>query len=95
MEQPFIIDERVRFTIQNGSIGGYFLLTEKSLILLSLEKGKHRLELERSQIEKIVVGEEQISLRIYINKTQFIQVFSGACQEMYRILLENGWVTGV
>ena len=94
MEQPFIIDERVRFTIQNGSIGGYFLLTEKSLILLSLEKGKHRLELERSQIEKIVVGEEQISLRIYINKTQFIQVFSGACQEMYRILLENGWATG-
>ena len=94
MEQPFMIDERVRFTIQNGSIGGYFLLTEKSLILLSLEKGKHRLELERTQIEKIVVGEEQISLRIYINKTQFIQVFSGACQEMYQVLLENGWVTG-
>ena len=93
MEQPFIIDERVRFTVKNGSLGGYFLLTSKHLILISLEKGKHLLELERSQIEKIVVGDEQISIRIYLNKTQFIQVYSGVCQEMYQTLLENGWVT--
>ncbi len=94
IQQPFFIDERVRFTIPKGSIGGYLVLTDSSLILLSTEKGKHRLELTRSQISKIVVGEEMISLRIYISNTHFIQVFSGACQEMYHILLEKGWGTG-
>ena len=94
LQQPFLIDERVRFTIAQGSIGGYLVLTDSSLILLSREKGEHRLELKRSQISKIVVGEESISLRIYVSNTQFIQVFSGACQEMYRILLEKGWGTG-
>ena len=94
IKQPFFLDERVRFTIEQGSIGGYLVLTESSLILLSTEKGKHRLELTRSQISRIVVGEERISLRIYVSNTQFIQVFSGACQEMYRVLLEKGWGTG-
>lgn len=94
IQQPLLIDERVRFTIAQGSIGGYLVLTDTSLILLSTEKGKHRLELTRAQISKIVVGEESVSLRIYVNNTQFIQVFSGACQEMYRILLEKGWGTG-
>ena len=95
IKKPFFIDERVRFTIEQGSIGGYLVLTDSNLILLSTEKGKHRLELTRSQISKIVVGEEQISLRIYVSNTQFIQVFSGACQEMYRILLEKGWGAGL
>ena len=95
IQKPFFIDERVRFTIAQGSIGGYLVLTDSNLILLSTEKGKHRLVLTRAQISKIVVGEEQVSLRIYISNTQFIQVFSGACQEMYRILSEKGWGTGV
>ena len=42
LEQPFLFDERVRFTIQNGSVGGYFILTRKTMVFLSLEKGNHR-----------------------------------------------------
>jgi hypothetical protein len=57
IKKPFFIDERVRFTIEQGSIGGYLVLTDSNLILLSTEKGKHRLELTKAQISKIVVGE--------------------------------------
>lgn len=91
LPQPFVLDERVRFTIKDGSIGGYLVLTDSSLILLSLEKGTHRLELKRSQIQKIVVGNEMTTISIYLNNTQFVQVFSTACEEMHRVLLENGW----
>lgn len=87
----FLIDQRVSFTVKNGAIGGFLILTDKNLILLSLEKGSHRLELSRNQIQKIVVGNEMTTISIYISNTQFIQVFSLSCQEMYRTLLDNGW----
>ena len=89
--KSFLIDERVSCTIKNGAIGGFLILTDKNLILLSLEKGKHRLELSRNQIKKIVVGQQMTTISIYISNTQFIQVFSLSCQEMYRTLLDNGW----
>lgn len=91
LPQPFVLDERVRFTVKDGSIGGYLVLTDSSLILLSLEKGTHRLELKRSQIQKIVVGNEMTTISIYLNNTQFVQVFSTACEKMHRVLMENGW----
>ena len=31
---PFLIDRRVRFSIKGGSVGGYFILTNESMIFL-------------------------------------------------------------
>ena len=90
IKEPLLFDERVSFTVKNGAIGGHLLLTDKSIILLSLEKGSHRLELTRTQVKRIVVGDE-MTISIFISNTQFIQIFSGACEELSRTLFDNGW----
>ncbi len=91
LAQPFLFDERVRFTVADGSVGGYFILTDKSLILLSLENGNHRLELSRGDVRKIVLDERR-ALRIYLNETKFVQVLSAYSGEMFDVLSENGWI---
>lgn len=90
LEQPFLFDERVRFTVPNGSVGGYFILTQKTMVFLSLERGNHRLELMREDVKSVMLGEDS-SLSIFLNNTQFIRVLSAGCEEMFRILRENGW----
>lgn len=92
---PFLFDERVRFSVRGGkTVGGFFILTEKTMVFLSLEQGNHRLELSREDVKSVVLDEEQFSIKIFLNNTQFIQVVSGVCQEMYGILRENNWVMG-
>ncbi len=90
LAHPFLFDERVRFTVAEGSVGGYFILTGKSLVLLSLENGSHRLELSREDVKKIVLDERR-ALRIYLNDTKFVQVLSAYSGEMFDVLSENGW----
>ena len=87
---PMLFDERVRFTIRNGTVGGYFILTQESMIFLSLENGDHRLELSRSDVQAIKLG-ENMTISIYLNNKQFIRVITGSCDQIYDILLENGW----
>lgn len=91
---PFLFDERVRFTVRNGrTVGGFFVLTEKTMVFLSIEQGNHRLELSREDVKSIVLEEEQYSIRIFLNDKQFIQVVSGVCTEMFEILREQNWST--
>lgn len=93
IKSKFLFDERVRFTLRGGkSVGGFFILTEKTMIFLSLENGNHRLELSREEVKSVVLEENECSLKIFLNNTQFIQVVSGVCYEMYGILRENNWV---
>ena len=90
---PFIFDERVRFTVRGGrSVGGFFILTDQSMIFLSVEQGKHRLELSREDVKSVVLEEDRYTIRIFLNHTQFIQVVSGVCIEMYDVLRENRWI---
>ena len=86
----FLFDERVRFTVRGGTVGGYFILTDNSLVFLSLERGEHRLELSREDVQKIDLG-ENMTISIFLNDKQFIRVVSGDCEEMYEVLRENGW----
>ena len=90
LKHPFLFDERVRFSVRGGSMGGFFILTEESMVFLSLERGSQRLELNREDVKSIVL-DEQFYMNIFLNNTQFIRVASGTCEEMYRILCENGW----
>ncbi len=88
----FVFDERVRFTVHGGrTVGGFFILTEQNMVFLSIEQGKHRMELAREDVKSIVLEEESYSIKIFLNDTQFIQVISGVCYEMYNILRENHW----
>ncbi len=95
IKDKFLFDERVRFAVRNGrSMGGFFILTERSIILLSLERGNHRLDLARGEIRSVVMEEDRYSMKIFLNDKQFILVVSGVCEELYGILRENGWNAG-
>lgn len=88
----FLFDERVRFNVRGGrTVGGFFILTEQSMVFLSIEQGRHRMELAREDVKSIVLEEETYSIKIFLNDTQFIQVISGVCFEMYSVLQENRW----
>jgi hypothetical protein len=89
---PLLVDERVRFTVKGGkTLGGFFVLTEQSMIFLSLEDGDHRLELTRGDVKTVILQEDRYSIRIFLNDTQFIEVLSGVYMELYDVLLENHW----
>lgn len=93
INQPFLIDERVRFTVKEGTVGGYFLLTEEKLILLSMDKGEHRLELTRDAIKSVILG-DTVTLSIFLDQKQYIRIISGVCDEMYQVLEREGWIRG-
>ena len=93
INQPFLIDERVRFTVKEGTVGGYFLLTEEKLILLSMDKGEHRLELTRDAIKSVILG-DTVTLSIFLDQKQYIRIISGVCDEMYQVLEREGWIKG-
>ena len=90
----FLVDERVRFTVRDGMVGGFFLLTAHTMIFLSLEQGDHRLELSRKDVKSIVLG-ENMTISVFLNDKQFVRLISGNCEDIYRILEENGWTTSV
>ncbi len=88
----YIFDEPVRFTVKSGTVGGFFLLTDHSMVFLSLECTPRVMELQREHVVRVSSAEE-LHLDIYINNTQFVRVFTGACREMLSILREHGWNT--
>lgn len=90
LKQPFLLDERVRFTLRQGTVGGFFVLTDESMILLSLENGDHRLELSRNDVCSVVLS-ENMTISIYLNNKQYIRLLSGVSEEICTVLRENGW----
>lgn len=92
LAKPFLFDRRVRFTVRNGSMGGYFILTQNSMVFLSLEDGNHRLELAREDVKSVILDENS-GISIFLNNTQFIRVLAPGCEEIYQILRDNGWGT--
>lgn len=90
--KPFLFDERVQFTVQNGTVGGFCFLTKEKIVFLSLENGKHSVELSKNDVKSVILN-EAITMSIFLNNTQYIRVMSGACEEMYQILSQEGWKT--
>ncbi len=92
IKHPFLLDERVLFTIQGGSIGGYFILTESSMIFLSLERGgQHRLELGREDVKAIKL-ENGEAISIFLSNTKFVRILSPAIETLFAELERNGWI---
>jgi len=90
LAKPFLIDERVYFTVKDGTVKGFFILTRESIVLLSLDRGNHRLELSRADVRAITC-EDGVTVSVFLNEKQFVRVISGGCEEICEILRENGW----
>lgn len=90
LQKPFLIDARVRFTVKDGSVGGFFVLTDRAMIFLSLERGDHRLELSKTDV-KSVIRNDDMTISIFLNNTQFVRVMSATTEEIFQVLRENGW----
>ena len=90
IKKPFLVDERVQFTVRDGTVGGYFILTDSSMILLSLEGGDHRLELFREDVTMVTCN-ENMSISIFLNEKQYIRVTTYVCVEICDVLRQNGW----
>ncbi len=90
LQGPFLLDEPVRFTVKRGTVGGFFVLTEQSMVFLSKECTNSSMELSRQDVKTISIGQD-MTINIYLNNTQFIRIFSGACEDILQILREHGW----
>ena len=91
LPKPFLFDEPVQFTVKSGHVSGFFILTEKSMILLSRECQNPKMELTRESVLKTVMGKDPMTLDIYLNEKQFVRVFSTVREELVELLRKNGW----
>ena len=85
-----LFDVRVTLTSKNGLVDGYFILTENSLILLSISNGTHSLELTREDVRSVRSG-ENYSIHIFLNDTQLIRLKTPSSEMILQILAEKGW----
>ena len=90
LKRPFLLDEPVRFTVKKGTVGGFFILTEKSMIFLSRECENNTLELTHAQVQSVRRG-HNFTINIYLNNTQFIRLFSNDSEAVLKVLREQGW----
>ena len=86
-----LIDAPVRFLANRGMVGGFFLLTESNLVLLSDEKEKPALELSQKDVSSIALGEDVGVIDIYLDQKQFIRFVCAIDEEIAEILEQHGW----
>ena len=86
-----LIDSPVRFLAKRGMVGGFFLLTESNLVLLSDEKEKPALELTQKDVNSIALGEDVGVVDIYLDQKQFIRFDSAIDEEIVEMLAKHGW----
>lgn len=86
-----LIDAPVRFLAKRGMVGGFFLLTESNLVLLSDEKEKPALELSQKDVQNVSLGEDVGVVDIYLDQKQFIRFVSAIDEEIIDALAEHGW----
>lgn len=89
--RPVLIDAPVRFLAKRGMVGGFFLLTDHNLVLLSDEKEKPALELSHSDVASISLGEEEGVIDIYLDQKKFIRFVCAIDEELMEILSQHGW----
>ena len=91
LNKDFLLDVRVRFTVQGGStVKGFFMLTDESMIFLSLDGGEHLLELQRKDVHTIRLG-DPVTINIFLSEKQYVRIISGLGEELFESLRENGW----
>lgn len=89
--RPILLDAPVRFLAKRGMVGGFFLLTESNMVLLSDEKEKPALELSQKDVQSIAMGEDVGVIDIYLDQKQFIRFVCAIDEELVELLAEHGW----
>ncbi len=89
--RPVLLDAPVRFLAKRGMVGGFFLLTESNLVLLSEEKEKPALELTQKDVQSIALGEDIGVVDIYLDQKQFIRFVCAIDEEIVETLEKHGW----
>lgn len=89
--RPILLDAPVRFLAKRGMVGGFFLLTESNMVLLSDEKEKPALELSHKDVQSIAMGEDVGVIDIYLDQKQFIRFVCAIDEELVELLAEHGW----
>ena len=90
LSEPFLFDERVRFTVKDGSMKGFFVLTKNHMVFLSLDRGKHCVKLRRDEVRSVILDAEGL-LNVFLSETQYIRVISDVSDELFEIIRDNGW----
>ncbi|MBQ3013788.1 MAG: hypothetical protein IJD75_01455, partial [Clostridia bacterium] len=85
------LDAPVRFLAKRGMVGGFFLLTESNMVLLSDEKEKPALELSQKDVQSVALGEDVGVVDIYLDQKQFIRFVCAIDEELVEALAEHGW----
>ena len=91
LPQPLLLDERVDFVINGKRLYGFFVLTEDRMVMIAESDGKHRMELPREEVVR-VVKEDNYSIKIYVNQQDFIQIQTPTFEKVYSVLAEKGWI---
>ena len=89
--RPVLMDAPVRFLAKRGMVGGFFLLTESNLVLLSDEKEKPALELSQKDVETVALGDDVGVVDIYLDSKQFIRFVCAVDEEIVEMLAQHGW----
>lgn len=92
LKGPFLFDERVLFRSPRGAFGGYLILTDGTMVLLTQGKGKTCMELTREDVRSVCL-EDETTLRVFLNETQYICILCGAAAEIFESLASQGWHT--
>ena len=89
--RPVLLDAPVRFLAKRGMVGGFFLLTESNMVLLSDEKEKPALELSQKDVQSVALGEDVGVVDIYLDQKKFIRFVCAIDEEIAETLAKHGW----
>ena len=93
LEGPFRFDEQVLFRSPRGSFGGYMLLSETALVILTREKkARICMQLTPADVRSVHI-DNTTTLRIFLSETQYICVLCGVAEEIFEFLSRHGWNT--
>lgn len=89
---PFLFDEQVLFRSPKGAFGGYFILTDGSMVLMTRGREKTCMELTREDVRSVRLDDDN-TLRVFLNETQYICILCGVAEEIFESLASQGWHT--
>lgn len=81
----------VLLAVRGGRQAGRIVLTADSIILLSLSRGNHRMELTRRDVRTIGTQGDGRNILIFLDETRYISVYPLEPEKLFRRLSDEGW----
>ena len=91
ISEPIVIDERVNYVVGEEVRQGFMITTKNSMFIISTENEKPvKMEIKRNEIKKISITDD-VFLNIFLDYDKCIRVFAGNCQELSKMLHDEGF----